>query len=236
MQMSSSKLLPLRKHKTYQLRVWIGPDYSVCAPDLPGCISQGTSYADCIHNIKDAFVGLEKEYVAQGVHVPFIEGDCRPQFHEEVRIIVEIDRGSVECPADWPPNWPPRYNASSTPCDMAQGPCSCGAWHTLAETQPKPVSTKVNYELAQDICNMLNEALVNDREALTHLIRHEAECTDILSEHPTIQVSTSGERHYVSMLGLLNGLCGVDDQGRGPIIAILCDNSLRELVVRKKPK
>jgi len=32
-----------------------------------------------------------------------------------------------------PNHWPPNYNASSEPCDMVKGPCSCGAWHSLSE-------------------------------------------------------------------------------------------------------
>lgn len=28
------------------------------------------------------------------------------------------------------PGWlPSRYNASTDPCDMLEGPCACGAWH-----------------------------------------------------------------------------------------------------------
>jgi hypothetical protein len=29
----------------------------------------------------------------------------------------------------WPANEPPRYNGQAEPCDMWNGPCSCGAWH-----------------------------------------------------------------------------------------------------------
>lgn len=30
------------------------------------------------------------------------------------------------------------HNANNEPCDMAQGPCCCGAWHTL-DYWPKEV-------------------------------------------------------------------------------------------------
>ena len=30
--------------------------------------------------------------------------------------------------APWPDDWPRRYETNE-PCDMAVGPCACGAWH-----------------------------------------------------------------------------------------------------------
>jgi hypothetical protein len=30
-----------------------------------------------------------------------------------------------------PDHWPPHYNANTSPCDIIQGPCACGAWHQL---------------------------------------------------------------------------------------------------------
>lgn len=32
----------------------------------------------------------------------------------------------------WPTHWPERRNPTII-CDMADGPCACGAWHTLEE-------------------------------------------------------------------------------------------------------
>lgn len=33
----------------------------------------------------------------------------------------------------YPKHWEPYYNGTNEPCDMLQGPCSCGAWHSLSE-------------------------------------------------------------------------------------------------------
>lgn len=32
-----------------------------------------------------------------------------------------------------PDHWPPSYNADNDPCDMIDGPCACGGWHSLDE-------------------------------------------------------------------------------------------------------
>lgn len=34
--------------------------------------------------------------------------------------------------AVWPTDWPRRYLINE-PCDMAVGPCACGAWHQLSD-------------------------------------------------------------------------------------------------------
>lgn len=35
--------------------------------------------------------------------------------------------------AGWPDSWPDYFNGGSTPCDVAIGPCACGAWHQAGE-------------------------------------------------------------------------------------------------------
>lgn len=69
--------------KHYQLRIWIQPDWTVTAPDLPGCASEGEDLATCITNIREAFCGLVEEYKAD---IPWIAGGPRPMFTEERRI------------------------------------------------------------------------------------------------------------------------------------------------------
>ena len=46
------------------------------------------------------------------------------------------DFAAGRAPNDWcelPEEWL-FYNGSSTPCDSAVGPCSCGAWHDKTDT------------------------------------------------------------------------------------------------------
>lgn len=33
----------------------------------------------------------------------------------------------------YPPHWPFHYNGNSEPCDIIEGPCACGGWHTMDE-------------------------------------------------------------------------------------------------------
>lgn len=32
-----------------------------------------------------------------------------------------------------PAHWPKHYNGSNEPCDILDGPCACGAWHTRGD-------------------------------------------------------------------------------------------------------
>lgn len=51
------------------------------------------------------------------------------------------------------------YNASGTPCDCAQGPCSCGAWHTVKETQDRIQTAMQKLELSEEQRSTAQEAL-----------------------------------------------------------------------------
>lgn len=33
----------------------------------------------------------------------------------------------------YPDHWPKYYNGESEPCNMIEGPCCCGGWHTVDE-------------------------------------------------------------------------------------------------------
>jgi len=75
---------------------------------------------------------------------------------------------------------------------------------------------------------ILNNALELDREAVQALIETRVPCNSKLAEHDTIQVAeegpsvVGGEMEYnVGLMGLLNGMFGVDERtGFGPITAV----------------
>jgi len=46
-----------------------------------------------------------------------------------------------------PKHWPRNFNKSS-PCDMMQGPCSCGAWHSEEDKWVKENLEKYGKELS----------------------------------------------------------------------------------------
>jgi hypothetical protein len=64
---------------------------------------------------------------------------------------------------------------------------------------------------------LLNAALSLDPEAMKALAFSRVECNEPLAVHPTIQVIRVGEKNMVGLMGILNGLFGVDDRGVGAI-------------------
>lgn len=71
---------------------------------------------------------------------------------------------------------------------------------------------------------ILNEGLVADPNAFGSLIDIRVPCGERLARHPTIQVGHYGTGVRVGLLGIINGLFGVDVRGYGPISAILDEN------------
>lgn len=81
-------------------------------------------------------------------------------------------------------------------------------------------------EQAAVAVNVLNEALRRDPSAIQALFAHRVPCNSALAQDPTIQVAQEGEavpggRSHSSwslgMMGLLNGLFGIDERGWGHI-------------------
>lgn len=81
-------------------------------------------------------------------------------------------------------------------------------------------------ELAHKVIAFLNELLKVDPEAMTALVETRVPCNQALREHPTVQVAVNDEtgQAAVGMLGILNGLVGVDDDGWGFVTVKLDDN------------
>lgn len=90
------------------------------------------------------------------------------------------------------------------------------------------VDKKIDEKAAARALVVLNEALALDPDAVNELLAARPNCTTALAAHPTIQCCRPafGEAYNtVSMLGLINGLLGVDDHGWGPIAAVYdCDS------------
>ena len=97
---------------------------------------------------------------------------------------------------------------------------------------------------ADDAIRLLNEMLVADRDAIEQLVNHHVVCNDVLGEHPTVQTELFVERHSaqgkseftdspisyrVGMLGIINGLFGVDEKQNG-FIAARFDDKTRQLI------
>lgn len=85
-------------------------------------------------------------------------------------------------------------------------------------------------QLATRIVTFLNELLEIDRPAIAALLANRVTCNQALADHPTVQVGAQHGGYHVGMLGILNGLCGIDDKGYGPINAVFDESPLANLV------
>jgi len=71
----------------------------------------------------------------------------------------------------------------------------------------------------KEVCNLLNEMLEQDYDCIHSLITNYVKCNDTVANHPTVQVRKYPEDKHplLGMLGLLNGMFGIDDNGYGAI-------------------
>ena len=75
--------------------------------------------------------------------------------------------------------------------------------------------------MIEDAVRVLNEAIDADRQAMENLFSKRVLCNKKFADHPTIQVGGLGDgRTDFSVLGLINGLFGVDKDGWGAIAAL----------------
>ena len=77
------------------------------------------------------------------------------------------------------------------------------------------------YTVAMSV-GVLNRALSSDPEAIRKLFAYRVECNEKLVNDPTIQVRCrDGEPPTIGVLGLINGLLGVDEHEQGYIFSII---------------
>jgi hypothetical protein len=72
--------------------------------------------------------------------------------------------------------------------------------------------------------NVLNEALAADPVAVTALVAARVPCAEALADHESIQVSAKEGVYSVGILGILNGIFGIRDDGMGFIAAVVEDD------------
>jgi hypothetical protein len=72
---------------------------------------------------------------------------------------------------------------------------------------------------AQEVCDLLNEMLKVDYSCTSALFSHREKCNKDMADHPTIQVRQYPDDEYssVGILGILNGLFGIREDGMGAI-------------------
>jgi len=94
----------------------------------------------------------------------------------------------------------------------------------------------MNLLAIRDAVRILNEALEADPEAVNRLFNHRVRVNEALTLHPTIQVASLSVKDArpedtsevrvstLGVLGLINGLFGVDVDGWGYIVSVNDDN------------
>ena len=78
-----------------------------------------------------------------------------------------------------------------------------------------------------DVVELLNDAVDKDPEAIYKLAVNRVPCNAMLADHPTIQVGKFGDEYKVGLIGILNGIFGIADDGFGAIAGdfeVVCPN------------
>lgn len=85
--------------------------------------------------------------------------------------------------------------------------------------------------IARRTISLMNDAIDCDREAVEKLVEARVECNDELAEHETIQTGDYHEpgKNSVGLLGILNGIVGVDEENWG-CIAASYDSETKKLI------
>ena len=81
----------------------------------------------------------------------------------------------------------------------------------------------VDLELAEQICDLMNELIAIDRPAVAAMLANRTPCNKALADHSTVQVASRHGGYDVGILGILNGLCGIHEDGNGAICAVFDD-------------
>ena len=71
----------------------------------------------------------------------------------------------------------------------------------------------------QETVDFLNSLLAIDKQVITALFSTRISCNMDLADHETVQVGVEGNYAQVGMIGILNGLFGIDKHGWGHISA-----------------
>ena len=72
----------------------------------------------------------------------------------------------------------------------------------------------------QDVCDLLNDMVQKDKDCVITLINSRGVCNELIAGHPFIQVLQDDENgpYKIGLLGVLNGLFGIDSEGYGAIV------------------
>ena len=91
---------------------------------------------------------------------------------------------------------------------------------------PKEPSDETDLALARKFVVLLNGMLKQDHQAIQCLVDNRIPCNAKLANHDTVQTLMTDNGFSVGVLGVLNGMCGVTEDGLGHIMATYTDDSI----------
>lgn len=81
----------------------------------------------------------------------------------------------------------------------------------------------------EEVVSLLNDLLAMDPHTISAIVSLRLSCNEHIANHLTVQVGRLGGSHFVvGVLGILNGLFGVDKYGWGHISADYVGNMVKE--------
>lgn len=91
----------------------------------------------------------------------------------------------------------------------------------MAEDIERSLEPMISVSDALEVLNRVHQA---DPTVMPALIALRVPCNEAVADDPTVQVATKDGGFEVGVLGLINGLFGVDDEGIGHIGAFYDDS------------
>ncbi len=139
------------------------------------------------------------------------------------------------CPEwdDLPQNIRDKWVAAVQPLSNSLDHVSSEATRHLGPAEAEGPRTSVTVDEA---ITLLNQLIASDADAVTALFETRVPCNDAFADHPTVQVvqwSRTGTC-TVGMLGILNGLFGINAEGWGHIVAVYSEQTGKVLYCMRR--
>lgn len=137
--------------------------------------------------------------------------------------MVEIDKPAIDENTPWDTAYFPLNENSKRPDVLTLSECPVVIESPLESEKATDSSLKQRISIGEMI-DFLNSLLKIDYYAVYGLFTTRSFCNDEMAHHSTVQVlereGNFGREYFVGVLGILNGMFGIDSRGFGPITAI----------------
>ena len=82
-----------------------------------------------------------------------------------------------------------------------------------------------------DVIVYLNELVELDKPAMAALIANRVPCNQQMADHPTAQVHAQHGGFFIGLVGIINGMFGVNADGWGPITWVFEEDESSEQMI-----